>query len=445
LSLKILAIATFALLVMGCLAIAWRQKPASPGFWHPLFLGVMAIGTFQLIDFSHPSDWKHIVAFFVGLIVFSFTFNSLAFSAGADRLAAAFIRKPIEPESPAVTRFIFFILILSILITIIYYSATGANMFLLIMRGVEVEDYSTLRLSMYSGEKYFAPGYVNQFKNVLLPLSLTVVGLWLHRKKSSLRWVFWPFAAFFWTFAVMGTGQRAFLVFSLMATIFGLRLAVVRNQVKKKQPPKLMYFVVGGCSVALFLAFTQAYQGATISGGSSAIELMFARLLFIQQEGGLIGFRYIADFEPRWFGDWLDALVGIFPGQPGSRIDHDIHALMYGSDRGTVPLSIIGTAYYNAGMLGVVLLYACFGTLASMLYVRFLKGAKTTARCLSYGGCFFYASVWVAGSPVTLLDNGCGTLIILSWLASNVRRRSTVKFRKLRLNPLSPVVGRQRE
>ena len=56
------------------------------------------------------------------------------------------------------------------------------------LSGQSDADITTLRLNSYSGSQYFAPGYVNQFKNVLLPaLVVIVITYYSMTKDSSLR------------------------------------------------------------------------------------------------------------------------------------------------------------------------------------------------------------------------------------------------------------------
>src|SRR5690606_35590972 len=96
-------------------------------------------------------------------------------AAGATRLHRDYLQFSSRPETsplPATINLCVIVLLISATITIIYYVLIGYNVVILMLEGsLAFGDYSDLRLASYSGEEYFAPGYVNQFKNVLLPLT----------------------------------------------------------------------------------------------------------------------------------------------------------------------------------------------------------------------------------------------------------------------------------
>jgi oligosaccharide repeat unit polymerase len=427
-------ILSYFILTGFCVAGLWKYRQASPVFWFPASLCLMAVGTFAMTNPSEAADRVYVEMFFVAQI--SFFIGAVLFLSWSKvepefhRFAARETEANV-PEERQVTVAIF---VLSVLITWAYYYAVGYNLlFMVLSGGVAGTDYSELRLAMYSGDEYFAPGYVNQFKNVLLPLSAVSIAMWLKDSRHQvLFYLFSAFAVGFLLYALLGTGQRAYLLYAFTALLFGF----VLHNIGKPNRGNLRRVLMALVPVLLLFGFmTGAYKNLN-EGGSSITATVIERFTSVQQEGALLGFRYIYGFETAWFAEWGDSLRGLLPYEEGSRLAHEIHELLYGSNRGTVPLSSVGSAYYNGGVLGVILLFSCLGLVYAHLYRRFLTGRRTILRSLTYGSLFFYLAIYVTDTPVGLLENGILTLILFLLLSKirigspaaaflSLRRRST--------------------
>jgi oligosaccharide repeat unit polymerase len=210
--------------------------------------------------------------------------------------------------------------------------------------------------------------------------------------------------------ALLGTGQRAFLIYAFAALLFGLTLLTL-NQRRSFSSRKMVLYAAP--VLLLFSMLTAAYKGLDQSGYSGVAVSVLTRFFVTQQDGGIVGFRYIADSEAALFSEWLAALRGLLPGFEGSTLSHEIHGVMYGSTRGTVPLTLVGSSFHNGGMPGLVAVFALLGALYSHVYHRFLRGERTVLRCLSYGAIFFYLSSFVIGTPAVLANNGVLALLLL--------------------------------
>jgi oligosaccharide repeat unit polymerase len=419
----LLSVAYFAITALGLTAF-WRYRRASPIFWHQAALALMAFGTFSSVNQHLPSDRVYVTL----IIVAHVTFLAVAVTvAGATKLSRAFhefVRKPQTPPSDDAVLLCVLLLLISAAVTIAYYYALGYNVLVQILEGnVSYSNYSDLRLDAYSGDEYFAPGYVNQFKNVLLPLTALILGLRLFEKRQyGLLRIYIPVAVPLLLIALAGTGQRAFIIYTIAASAFGyfLHLTGFGRSVKWR------YIVLGGLIlVPVFLGMTAIYLDT--ASLSEMVGTAISRFTSVQQEGGLFGFQYIYQLPITWFHEWWLNLVGILPGVAGSTIDHDIHAALYGSERGTVPLTTVGSAYYNAGLLGVIILFSVLGVFYTLIYVRYLRGPRTYTRSYAYGFIFFYLSIYVADSPTILLDNGVLTCVIFLWLLRRAEELSRVR------------------
>lgn len=407
--LTLLLISFFLLLTGGGLAALWPYRQGAPVFWFPVALALMAIGTVPLVDLRLTSDQVYIAMFATAMVsFFAATWLSiLIYPMRQNLMKYARTEEAKFSEDEVWICVIFFII--SIVITILYYRAVGYNVMWLLLSG-QVEDYSTLRIESYSGVDYFAPGYVNQFKNVLLPVTALILSVFL--AENSRKELFWSFIVIAWPIvfiAVAGTGQRAFLVYSFAAVVMAFSL---RNAGKIQSKGRSNLVLIGIPVIALFSLMTGAYAGIDEGGVGAIIAKGVERFTSIQQEGGLFGFRYIYMLQTAWFSEWWQGVVGILPSVEGSTLSHEIYAILYGTDRGTAPLASVGSAYYNGGILGVILLFSVMGFIYSYLYRRFLVGRKSVARTFTYGFLFLYLAIYVADAPTILLDNGVLTLMI---------------------------------
>jgi oligosaccharide repeat unit polymerase len=416
------------------------HRGASPAFWLPLTMGLIALPTFALIDFTHPSDAAHVVAFLVA--IGSFTAAALIYQLRfpLEGSVVAYGRREETPDSADARVMAVLLLAFCVGITIVYFILVGYNLLFLILAGT-VTNYSRLRLSTYSGDTYFAPGYVNQFKNTLYPILAAALIVWLRGVHPVWRWTLGGGAALFGIFALLGTGQRVYILFAICTTIYGLYL--LRFGKQRGIPLRLIGMLVVP-ALLLFAFMTMAYKQITDASAGEVVTEIFGRFVRVQHEGGLIGFRLFAEKGIVWFEEWLKGLVGILPGREGSLVAHEVHGEMYGTTQGTVPLSAVGSAYLNGGQLGVAALFAGFGLVCSYLYHRFLEGPRTVLRCLSYGALFFYLGTYVVGPPESLIDSGVvaiGGLLLLRRVRWLPRRASVGSAGRSTPPAAGPILG----
>lgn len=408
---------TLAYLMMtGVFILLFRRfRQASPVFWGPIAQSLMAVGTIAFIDPRSGVDLYYIFLYFLSIISFTITaaLYMSNFRVSADLYRFMKSRTSATHYNAVLLTVALFAV--SVLVTIIYYSAIGYNMVFLLFSDGGISDYSTLRIATYSGEDYFAPGYVNQFKNVLLPITAACIGYWLWRRPKRVAfYVFLACTVPFVFVALAGTGQRGYLVFTAAALLFG---SILHNIGRPVRMGPLRAAVLAVPVFLLFGLMTVAYNER---GDQSVLQVagdILSRFTSIQQESGLIGFRYIYLLETTWFTEWGKSFAGFVPGVEGSRLAQDLHALLYGTDRGTVPPSAVASAYYNGGIVGVGLLFLILGQVSAALYRQYLRGPREIIRSMSYGFVFFYLSVFVSDTPAILVDNGVLTALLFVGLA----------------------------
>lgn len=97
-------------------------------------------------------------------------------------------------------------------------------------------------------------------------------------------------------------------------------------------------------------------------------------------------------------------------------LDHQIYAVMYGTDRGTAPVSLWGSAWYNFGWAGITVLPYFLALLYQGVYARFVRKRKTLFRTLIYSGLTVVLGLWAVGGPLTLANTGLLAIILLDLL-----------------------------
>jgi len=259
------------------------------------------------------------------------------------------------------------LLAFSLTITTLYYRAVGANVFLdsvlsMTRTGAPLANAEGLREQFYRGSTYFAPGYVNQFKNIILPFltSYFILRYRLSRVKADyyLGLILLPAAIL----SLLGTGQRgAFADWIVFSVLFALA-ALPERQAKRTA----LYLLMGGL---VFFGLGTFFLGR----GPQSINIKLAdqpvlavmaevweRGVWGNQETAVVGFRYVFHHATVWGSDWLQSVSqllpkNLFPDKSASSLPLDIFELLYGGRGGTAPPSLWGSVWYNFGPAGIVL------------------------------------------------------------------------------------------
>lgn len=310
----------------------------------------------------------------------------------------------------------------SIIVCSVYYLAVGRNVFLegferLVEGEGVIKNVSSVRLSAYAGEKYFAPGYVNQFKNVLLPILASFIFLRnriIGRKgirKQIVSIVLFIVSAFF----LLGTGQRAPIFYASVTFLYFSYAAIKERKVWRK------YAIIVTISFTLLFSITSFILGRSkvekINGFSEVVEIMKQlpeRFINDNQESGVVGVRYIEKKELQYGKEWLTALEDLLPGKGSKSIASEIHAVMYGSEEGTSPLTVWGTIKYNFGIVGLVIIPLILGVLYQIVHKKMITGEKTLFRVMIYASMSVVLGSWIAETPISMVNRGLLTIMILS-------------------------------
>ncbi|WP_253657517.1 O-antigen polymerase [Vibrio sp. Y58_MX_L22] len=379
----------------------WLSNPVI-GFL--FFNWVMGVGSFLLLDLDITADYVHAWVVLLSPLFFSLGASVVSTIFPIEKKYKNFWSENITSEVKQTEFLALMFLVLSIVVVVIYYKAVGYNLFTKSLLG-GVDDFTTMRLQSYAGDNYVAAGYVNQFKNTMLPVLFLFFSLVLRKSKIFLLYI--TVGGLFLLWALMGTGQRTFLVMAFLI-YFNFYLIYKSGNVPLK------FFMIS-LPVVLFMFVTFSVSLGRIEDGgiASGFEQLLHRVFASNQLSSIVGFQYIYNLELQSGYDWFKSIVGILPGVKGSDIANQIHYILFRSDRGTAPLSIWGSAFYNFGMLGTYIFAYLYGAICQLSYYRFISGGRGLLRLCCYSALIVYLSSWISNSPIQLINNGLLAVIFL--------------------------------
>ena len=411
------------------LAISATTIFAVKGAWYfpfKLFLffnAVMGIGILVQLDLREEADYVHGVV--IVLTSFLLLVAGIGFSRATQNARAAIWRWRGIDLNRLPTRDVNVALVfygVSLAATALYFYIVGYNVFLsAIFDSISPEEVTTMRLATYSTESYYAPGYFNQFKNIIFPCAAAAIVTYIaHRVKSLImRVVALCFILIPLLVGLLGTGQRAFLI---SAVIFALIFMSLTNPNifwrHKLLMAALLFFSIALFSISSFLQGRVGDFSATTS-----FTGLFSRFFLENQFSAVVGFRYIYPQNIQWGAEWLIDIVGALPYVAGSDLANRIFEVLYGTTRGTAPVSLWGSVYHNFGFAGIVvvpiLLPFVYGSLTTRLLSRRRVGVLEAAA-VSY--VFFVLGSWVASGPMQLINNGLLTALLLLYVVDFLKR-----------------------
>lgn len=384
----------------------------------------MAIGIIPSLEAGSPADETHVWLIIGTLFVVVLTASAYALLLRGGRAAYAPQVDYEYPKKPT-----WFLILVSIAVCALYYAAIGYIAFfesLQSLAGGGTEDIADLRIQSYSGSRYLFPGYVNQFKNSLLPALVMVVSVaafhFRSRGRHMLVILLVPLTLVF----VLGTGQRAPFVRALIFVTIAFYLIAPKNM--KRYAPRLALVGVPLFFVATFATGRAGQQLAAADGVFGMARVFFEQLLFrifgSSQLGSVVGFRWAYDQTIPTGSEWAQSIVGLLPGQKGPDTANQIFALLYGSTRGTSPLSLWGSAYYNFGMEGALLIAFFLAILLCILSQRALKLTDINViQATGVAGVSMTFGLWISDGPTTPLNAGLVAFSFLWFWGGQISKR----------------------
>lgn len=418
-----MSVLIFAMATLVCIYLLLIGRHVGFGRPDVLFIiihAVTTIGTITQIDALGTSEGRYanllvwsLVIFIVGSSVTHLVFRTRAISSITIDDSAKF--------GGGATA----LLLLGMVVVVVYFVAVGYSALLVGFQSAisgTANDVATYRLESYAGSRYLFPGYVNQFKNALVPTLIVLMIINWRRTAVRSRTVLSMGLVLFAAFSLLGTAQRT------AAVLFVLVLLLVLWQIDRRRS-KLQALLVLAIATPFLLLSTFALGRQTQSSGGTSLWDLFlqlvGRMLGGNTEVELRGFQFIESLPVASGSEWWASLVGLLPGQPGSTLPNEIFELSYGSARGNAQPSLWASALHNFGESGVMLFALSLGILFAALSSYF---NRTTVRNLyevgGIAGVTVVLASWTVGSPVVPLNQGLPAYLGLLLIGSFIRKRA---------------------
>lgn len=393
-----------------------RKRFITPSLVFVTMQTLMFSGILAYVDFKYGADRKLIYIYIVALVMFIL---GTEFSA---RVYIANLRKSRVSLQNTLTKnqkiIILAMVVVSILACSYLFISSGYNVFLMILSSVGSGIQDNFTESRIALNNVKGVGYIYQFRVVILPLLCAFLITYKENKKLQRVGLFvLPLMIVF----ILGTGQRGgFVMFVLMFMVALLYLYKIYGD---KGYMKTLV-VIGVVSFALFTMMT-IFNGRVGSDGS-VLQAVLKRIFDDNQECAVIAFRYINNQEIQFGRDWWLSFKDILPGKNSYvQLSYVIFKVIYGNTRGTAPPCIWGSAYYNFGMLGIVVMPFVMGFFYHKVYYKFCTRPITKLRIFLYSAKFVVLGNWIADTPLVLFNQGFITLCLMSFVL-NIDRR--IKF-----------------
>lgn len=382
---------------------------------------VMAIGSMVMLEPDHRADAVYEWVLLYTLLAYLITSGWLLTALRAmPRLKA---RRSVQTYRPGPGMWV--LMVLAAAVVVIYYRSVGYSAFVAGLSnaatGTDQQDVATLRLESYSGSRYLAPGYVNQFKNALLPaLVVVAITYWLRSgmlRRRRLAALGWSAMALF---GILGTGQRgAFVIFAVALGVYMLLLNKGKMPRGTTLAATLFLAVIVLSTIALGRSSDSVASDASLVTRSVVALGEFSdRVVAGNQSAGIYGWRYVYQYlEVSNGAEWRDSMLGLLPGAGGSDLANQIFAYRYGADRGTSPPSVWGSVYHNFGWWGVALSpIVLAGVMVGVSRTGMRDVERNSLELMGIAGTFAVLGFWAAGSPLFLLNSGLAVYLLM-WRA----------------------------
>lgn len=419
--------------VLGAYVFVARQHGGllNPDGLFVLFNSIGLLGTLIVVDPRNAIGGQYAWIVFAGLVAYMATSIAIRLYRFRDR----------EPLPSAVTatplsRWVWGLYGVSLLVSLAYYAAVGHIVLIdSALARLTGHPYNTTnaRFASYAVGRYFFPGYVNQFKNSILPITTIAIvhSLWVRKLRWRAPLTIVMLAVMFVMLA--GTGQRGaavivFIVAAMAAT-------------KSRLLTRARLAIASAVGIALFVLQTALLQrqATQLNAGQGPLdriavfaESMWSRAVLENPSAGLTAFHYTQRLPTAWGKEWLEDLSGVLPGRGGSPLANQVYQTLYPRGLGTTPTSLWGGIYYNfgpvLGLLVTVIVGFTFLLLTRGLFTmprssprRAHSGLAQLALC----GVAVSAGAWVAGSPLTVLNQGFLAYVFIYLLTTRVIDRAT--------------------
>ena len=397
--------------------VLWRTRAMNPLMYFVVFSFYIGISTLYSLSALDESDIRHMWAinlYFASILIYLFTFYDRK---RATDIEIGWRNTPLLPTQSDSLVLSFVVLAISSCAVLYYYLfAVGYNLFGLALSGGD-GDFTSMRLAAYAGENYTGAGIINQIKNTILPIVFFSISATLYRQKG--KWTALAFIlmfAPFYIWAILGTGQRTFLVFNLVCLFIYMS---GRGRVNWKYVTPCVAIVI-----LLFSFYSVMLGRSSELSLSETLSQLGWRIFGSNQIASVYGFKYVDSLPTQYGAEWLEILRGFIPGQTGSNLSNIVHHILFRSMRGTAPVSLWVSVYYNFGYVGIPFTVFVIMKICEWLRSLITNIPKTELFIATSSFLLFYLAIIPISNPFQIINNGIlGVLAVIAiFLPSCLRR-----------------------
>ncbi len=393
---------------------SFKKYFISPALIFVAMQTIMFTGILSYVNFNISSDRKLVLIYLVALFMFILgtSVAKVLYPVNKNKVNITSSKLSLYQQLAIIG-----LVAVSIVACTYFFVSSGYNVFVQMLQafaGGNTGNYTDERLAL---NNVWGVGYIYQFRVIIFPILCAFLVTCKHHKYLKLiGYLCFPIMIVF----ILGTGQRGgFVMFILM---FVVALLYIYKFYHQRTIKIILLLLISG-SLALF-AFMTIFNGRVASDGN-VIQSLLSRIFNENQECAVIAFRYIDNTAIQWGKDWFLSLMDILPGKNDyQQLSYVIFEIMYGTDRGTAPPCIWGSAYYNFGWFGVVFMPFFIGLLYHKLYYVFRTRKINRLRIFLYSAMFVVLGSWLSDTPMVLFNQGFVTLVILTLLLRPAKKGS---------------------
>lgn len=385
------------------------------------------LGTVLSIDWNIDEDFIWLQAQVASLALF--TIGGLAANHlthfNAKKEIRAFRLRPVLYDLDGTWHLFVLVLVgtASIAAGIVYALAVGYNVFtysltqFLSTQTVSQATYGTMRTTI-STERYVAAGYSAQFFGILLPIVMYLLWFRWWQTRRLVNLIILPVVGALELYFLTITGGRSWLLYAtggFVALVFFGPFPKVGRRMRLWGAGVMITAVLfyGASTVLMGRATSKSNRDSLAQG---VVMEFYNRVVGWQAEGQTQLMRYFISIPPVWGGEWLEGLESVLPQfRKAHGFGSRLHAMLYkGNNSGSLGLTFAGSAIYNWGIAGMLLLSGVLGWLLQRLTIWYVRGTRRLSRVVVIfsAGC----SLARFRDPFSLLLEGFLTAMLCYWL-----------------------------
>jgi len=442
LTIIILAMSVTVLLALLYLRIGFRR--AQTGAFLPDFylFGILlyALGStfIYLIEENSKAidlvvmSWVSLDSAILGSIVFIVLFGNHYRRFSFNRYVHGFGTTSIEKSA------VYFGLIVSVLVCIAFMYFVFSNEVVgALFSSISMSGESSLldaRKAITSGsEGYFAPGFVKQFRDNLIPIFLIAL-MAINSKQEGVRYYKLIFVCVVLVAltAMAIAGVRSNIVLFLLS-LFVARSYIIKSGAQlgaKRRGLGKGSVLLSIFLVLLFYGLLTAFLGRAKEGDSllvtalNIVPNLLQRVFLAAPAENIITYSYWGTIGPTFGQSWLNDLSSILPGVSPSGLSNQLHYLRGGSEQGNSPLGLPADVWFAWGWVGILLVPLIYSIVLGVFDMLLLSRSSP----LFFGAkMFMIFALLKIYSPFGFLLYGGGAVGILIVFVTVVRA-SKYKF-----------------